>query len=354
MSDGLCPDAVTGPGTAPPIFVVGFPRSGTTLLQALLGAHPRIAAPPETYFLFRVYHLRDYFGDLRDDLRLRRVVHETLNPPVPLLADSGFDEDRLFERLKRSDRSYRAVFDLTMRDFAERHGKQRWSDKTPGQTASDAWELFPEAQVVHIVRDPRDVVASLRSTPWEQDAPASVARGYLRFTLDNVTAGTRRGPGQYMRIRYEDMCRDPDNILRLICAFLNEEYDPGMLAETGRRQPTIAPAAAPWQLRALDAVGPSYEGKWRERLKPVDRARVATIVKPLLAPYGYAPSAGLTQLVGLGLNLALTPVERARGLRVALGARKDVRSPALRYQAVRRFQEGQARLVGNTPESLVG
>jgi hypothetical protein len=127
-----------------------------------------------------------------------------------------------------------------------------------------------------------------------------------------------------------------------------------MLAETGRRQPTIAPAAAPWQLRALDAVGPSYEGKWRERLKPVDRARVATIVKPLLAPYGYAPSAGLTQLVGLGLNLALTPVERARGLRVALGARKDVRSPALRYQAVRRFQEGQARLVGNTPESLVG
>src|SRR5579884_827441 len=70
-----------------PIFVVGFQRSGTTLLQALLGAHPRIASPPETYFITRIYHLRDYWGDLRDAARLRRVVEETVHPPIPLLAD---------------------------------------------------------------------------------------------------------------------------------------------------------------------------------------------------------------------------------------------------------------------------
>ena len=67
-----------------PIFVVGFQRSGTTLLQSLLGAHPRIAAPPEMHFVFRVAALADYFGDLADDDNLARALHETINPHVPI------------------------------------------------------------------------------------------------------------------------------------------------------------------------------------------------------------------------------------------------------------------------------
>jgi hypothetical protein len=332
-----------------PIFVVGFQRSGTTLLQALLGAHPRIAAPPETYFFFRVYHLRDFWGDLHDDARLRRVVHETLNPVPPLLADSGFDEADLFERLKASDRTYRAVFNSMMADFAERHGKQRWSDKTPGQPATDAWELFPEAQIVHIVRDPRDVVASSAAMPWEQEDPAAIARRYLRFTLDNVGAGTARGPAQYMRVRYEDLCREPDATLRLVCSFLDEQYDPAMLLDPSRRQATIATAAAPWQRRALDAVAPAPRGAWQDRFGAADRARVSAIVAPMLAPYGYRSTRAAARLAGSALNAASAPARLLASGRATVTARRTLREPEQRYAAVRRFQEEGARRVWTAP-----
>src|SRR5881628_2752506 len=90
-----------------PIFVVGFGRSGTTLLQSLLGAHPRIAAPPEMHFARRIVQFQDYWGDLADDAVLRTVVAKTLD--LPALAKSGFDLDRVYERAQRGPRTYAGV-----------------------------------------------------------------------------------------------------------------------------------------------------------------------------------------------------------------------------------------------------
>src|SRR4051812_1404298 len=103
-----------------PIFVVGFQRSGTTLLQAMLGAHPAIAAPPETHFIFRIAGLADYYGDLADDTLLRRALHDAINPVMPVFEHCGFDEERLFMRAKRGKRSYRGLFDTILDDYAER------------------------------------------------------------------------------------------------------------------------------------------------------------------------------------------------------------------------------------------
>jgi Sulfotransferase family len=139
-----------------PIFVVGYQRSGTTLLQSLLGAHPCIAAPPELHFILRVAYFADYFGDLADDDNLRRALGEALNPPVDILTECGFDEDALFERARSGERTYAGLFAAMLEDYTERNGKQRWAEKTPSQRPDDIYNLFPDALVVHIVRDPRD------------------------------------------------------------------------------------------------------------------------------------------------------------------------------------------------------
>lgn len=157
---------------APPIFMVGFQRSGTTLLQSLLGSHSRIAGPPETHFLVRVSQNRRYLGDLSDDANLRRAVAVTLAAPGGALDECGFEEERVFERARQAERSYGGLLDAVMSDYAERHGKVRWSEKTPGQRPRKLLALRPDAQIVHVLRDPRDAVAS---SHLARTAPSSAA-----------------------------------------------------------------------------------------------------------------------------------------------------------------------------------
>src|SRR5947208_15634154 len=170
-----------------------------------------------------------------------------------------------------------------------------------------------------------------------------IARRYVEFTLRNVAAGTARGPAQYLRIRYEDLCRDAEATLRVVCSFLGEEYDPRMVLEPSRRKATVPAAAAPpWQRRALGTVASRDHGDRRERLGAVDRARVAAVVAPLCAPYGYRCPRELNRLAGNVLNMILTPAEQAVASRAAAKARRSVRTPEARYAAIRRFQEEQA------------
>ena len=149
-TDSVAPDA--------PIFVVGFPRSGTTLLQGLIGAHPRIAAPPEMHYFVRIVRHPRYWGELSDDGNVRRVIDAAVSSQK--FANCGFDVDRIFERVRHTDRSYGAILDAIMHDFAAHEGKERWCEKTPLQSATFIWAALPDAQVVHVVRDPRESLAS--------------------------------------------------------------------------------------------------------------------------------------------------------------------------------------------------
>jgi sulfotransferase family protein len=332
-----------------PIFVVGYQRSGTTLLQALLGSHPRIAAPPETYFMSRIADLADYYGDLADDEALRRALHDTLNPAVPLFATCGFDEDRLFERIRAGNRSYRALLEGVMADFAARRGKRRWCEKTPGQPAASVLALFPEAQIVHIVRDPRDVIASSLQTPWTRGNAAELARSWRRFTTENVQVGFRRGPEGFLQIRYEDLTRDPSAVLRVICAFLGEAFDPEMLTDLDRRGATIAPHAAPWQARALEPVVPSPQGSWRGRLSKQDRARIAALLHREITTLGYEPPGRGSIRAGRLLNS--TSIARpALALRRSTRLRGVARDPERRYREMQLYMQEQAARVGARPE----
>jgi hypothetical protein len=327
--------------TDAPIFVVGFQRSGTTLLQSLLGAHPRIAAPPETHFIARVAHLDDYFGDLEDDGNLRRALREALNPPVPLLAECGFDEDVLFERARTGPRTYAALLDTLMRDFADRNGKARWCEKTPTQPASWVFALFPDAQVVHIVRDPRDVVASSLEVPWTGIGTRRIAAAWRRFTLDNVRVGLEVGPSRFLQIRYEDLARDFETTLSLVCAFLGEGLTAEMLTNPERRLPTVAAAAAAWHGTVVEQRPPPVAGSYRSRLRADRRARVAATIGGAISALGYTAARRSTVLVGHTLNVLAWPAELPAALG-ALRVRATARTPAARHRELQRYMRQRA------------
>jgi LPS sulfotransferase NodH len=325
-----------------PIFVCGFQRSGTTLLQALLGAHPRIAAPPETYFIFRVVRLARTYGDLADDANLRRAIHDALNPPLDLFAECGFDEERVFARAAASEvRTMRTVFDAMMDDFTERRGKSRWSDKSPGQRADDVFNLYEDAQVIHIVRDPRDVIASSLATPWTTEDAASLALEWRDYTLRNARAGLQAGPERFVQIRYEDLTRDPRTTMQLLCTFLNESFDDAMVSDTDRRRDTVTTAARPWQLHALEPVRSAVEGSWRSRMSRRDAAIVNAILSEQIRTLGYEGVSQRTLRVG---RLLATPAKLKRTMRTRR-MRRLARDPDRVAEEIRRFLAGQRELM---------
>ena len=116
--------------------------------------------------------------------------------------------------------------------YADLHGKARWGDKRPlyFQEVDVLLRLFPDAQIVHIVRDPRATVASLATMPWwPYDSVGSMATW---AQADYCARRDRRRlpPDVFTMISYEALVADPEPELRRLCAFLDEDFDPAMLA----------------------------------------------------------------------------------------------------------------------------
>jgi hypothetical protein len=335
-----------------PIFVVGFQRSGTTLLQALIGSHPAIAAPPETHYFFRIARLADFFGDLRDDANLRRALHETLSPPLPLFADCGFEEDSLFERARVTGRSYRDLLDVVLSDFAARQGKRRWCEKTPGQPARWVFNLFPDAQVVHILRDPRDVLASVCAMPWREGSVREIAGNWRKFTRDNLRVGLDVGPAQFLTLRYEDLSGQPEEVMRIVCAYLREPFDPNLVADLSGRRATIASAAAPWQSRVLEPVVGQGSSSRRTASPWHQRARAAAAVHHEALALGYPQARRGAAPIGHLLNALGRPLELPALVRRAR-VRTEARTADGRYRQVQRYLRSVASTVGPPEETSV-
>jgi len=317
-----------------PIFVVGFQRSGTTLLQSLLGAHPRIAAPPEVHFFFRIHQLRDYWGDLADAGNAARVIHELVNAPYGLLDGCGFDEEVLLTHFLRTDHSYGALLRTLLDDFAARAGKPRWSEKTPNQRPRVIWSVLPDAQVVHIVRDPREVVASAMAA-WPHDQPAFVLGERLReFTAATLADGRTASPGSYLLIRYEDLAADADAVLQTVFDFLGEDFDVRMTRDRTSRGTAVPSSTPAWQSEAVETVrAPRTE--WERRLSAVQRALVTGAVRSTVDALGYPPvTPGRRIATALLAPLRLPYVVRQRSRDRAT---PPAQTPQERYDAVQQF-----------------
>ena len=322
------------------------PARSLAILGAMAGVSVRIAAPPEMHFIQRIARLADYWGELADDEVFRRVITETVQPPVPWLEQCGFDPSRIFERARGGPRTYAAVLEAVLSDFAERQGKVRWSEKTPRQPPGPLWRHFPSAQVVHIVRDPRPTIASTMAKLGAFTDPVVAARAWRRFTEDAILAGARRGPSQYLRIRYEDLSREPEPVLRQVFAFLGEDFDPDVVSDLSRRRTAVPTGTGSLLEPVMSPITAPDDSTWRNSLPRWQRARVAAVVRDDCLPLGYEPPQESTVRIGRLLNAVHAPVD---GLRTRRQQRQWLSmTPEMRYQQtireqVERVQRGADR-----------
>jgi hypothetical protein len=213
---------------APFPFIVGAPRSGTSLLRLMLDSHSQLAIPPETGFVPHCADLRGRGRKLRS-----RFVELITNFPVdtPAWAEFGVSTADLEANLGswnfRVADGLRAFYRL----YAARFDKPRFGDKTPRHALRmpTIAQLLPEAHFIHIIRDGRDVAQSWRQMWFAPGTDvASVAREW-RTWVEKTRSDAGR-VGAYLEVRYERLVTEPQAVLRDIAAFIDLPFEEAMLA----------------------------------------------------------------------------------------------------------------------------
>ena len=208
----------------PPMpIIVGVARSGTTLLRLMLDAHREISIPPETGFIPPIARLKSAGAALREEV-FRTITRATTWEDSTLSTEALWEALSMIEPFSAAD-AIRAFYRL----YATQHGKPRWGDKTPLYCLHlDTIQTFlPEARVLHIIRDGRDVALSVRGlwfTPGHD--MESIARDWC--VRIETARRLSRHCRYYLEVRYEDLVRNPHQMLLRICEFLALSYDPLM------------------------------------------------------------------------------------------------------------------------------
>jgi hypothetical protein len=206
----------------PPFFIVGCPRSGTTLLQLLVESHPNIAIPPESHIFKRFSDIFHCYGDLSKSANLRRFVHDLFRDYFIRNWELGVTANEFCSQLQ--ERSIRGVLSLLMAKYARKEGACRWGEKTPYHLfyAKQINDIFPQAKFIHLVRDGRDVAASSKRVPVGPPSVYGVAKEWKCYIATFNEFKNDLDPDRWIEVRYEDIVRNTNAELGRIFRFLGE------------------------------------------------------------------------------------------------------------------------------------
>lgn len=280
--------------TNPFVFIVGCPRSGTTLLRHLLGAHPQVAITPEAHWIAKWFEKR--LG-LSPDGRLTPAFLDQLlaNPKFGMFYLSRAELDALLGagELPSYSTFLSAVFDR----YGQKLGKPRVGNKTPDgvRKLETLHALWPQARFVHLIRDGRDVALSFfnwksvsRKKPgtfatWQEDRASTSALWWELNVRKGREAAARLGPELYYELRYEALVHQPETECLALCRFLGLPFDAVMLLfHEARPNPSgLAEPGHGWR-----PITPSARN-WRTEMAPADVERFEATAGALLDELGY-------------------------------------------------------------------
>jgi hypothetical protein len=312
-------------GLSRPIFVVGCPRSGTTLVQCILSASSHAFSLPETHFFSWVLP------------SLGVAPRAFLSVGQIRLARRGFEDEAQLhlaspfwsELESRADVRALDVF-LAVVEHYRPAPDLRVIEKTPRHVLhlQTIAECFPDAMFVNVVRDPIDVASSLLGVPFESSR--SILSYAQRWT-ESIRAACDYAALHADRLHtltYEGLVREPEAEVRQMCAFVDLAYEPGMLEEFGRQAARNVGRGEAWKRDVELGVIVDRKGVWRSRMTPGQAWLVARATQAYRRGYGYLdrPAATRSSVVWAMLREARVRFREARSSTSFVGAARHAGS----------------------------
>ncbi|MFA5785659.1 MAG: sulfotransferase [Actinomycetota bacterium] len=326
------------------IFVVGARRSGTNWLQRTLAAHPDIVAVPSETFLFSrgIAPLAERF--------------QHAAPGLPQTGTTYMDRQAFLDAV-------RSFCDSTFLGLLETLGGEghRLVERTPEHAChlDLIGDVYPDARILHIIRDGRDVVRSLLSMEWGPESVAEAAEEW-RTSVESAVASGKRLP-HYREVRYEEMLADPRPHISALFDWLGLDSTPAIIDRA------VVEAAVPYN---VDPASPKPgSGKWRGALSESDLTTVEQVAGRTLADLGYdlreAPTirrASQGTLAELRARAERVPVKlRSRGREILtrraiaqITSTQEVLKHFLTYVAEGRFDAISSVLAPTVSVRIVG
>jgi hypothetical protein len=293
-----------------PIFIGGCPRSGTTMLGAILGEASNCFTTPETIFkqiIMERFHaqgtttftLAEFYNVISCEIPFWRIRLNIDGFPQTITRDN-----------------IRSVIDLVLLQYAQTQSKSNvkiWIDHTPPNILNSLLldEFYPDAKFIHLVRDPRGVAASSMKLAWGPNSPRQFSNWWA-YHLAHGLAIEQHFQEKCLRVRYED-------ILQRICDFCGIAYHPDML----RFPQCLIPSYSAEQHRLVGSPPAQYRAlAWKDELHPLSTWRITSLVGELIDLLGYdrglseAPQTNflykLKWIGGIAGQKALSPIMRKR------------------------------------------
>ncbi len=283
-----------------PLFVIGSPRSGTTLLRLMINAHPHILVPPENGG-FIVYWYDKYKDWRKEDLLTNRV-NEYVDD---LLSTKKMDtwqlskDDVLKFIHEIQPENYAILSSCAYLAYAEKIQKELnlWGDKNNYliKHVDTLYALFPNAYFIYFVRDGRDVACSYkklqekkfsgRYAPNLPNEIAEIASHWLANNQAAMSSFDKMPSTQVLTCRYEDLVTNMEHEARRICAFVNEEYSDKMLRYNELNDEPDE--LLPWKEKVLQKPDTSTIGRYKEELTEEELQEFEQRTSPILKKLGY-------------------------------------------------------------------
>jgi Sulfotransferase family len=272
-----------------PVFVVGCPRSGTTLAYHILLSAGNFAIYRAESQVFNLLEPR--FGDLSIASRKRALL--TAWYTSPLFTKTGLNADEIEACVMSRCRNGGDFLRLVMEAMARQQGAERWADCTPEHLLylERIKETIPEALIVHVLRDGRDVSLSLekqgwiRPFRWHREHVLEVSALYWNWIVRRGRAVGHRLGQDYLELQYEKLVEDPRGSMVSLGDFIEQKLDYDNIQKTG-----IGTVQRPNTSFSLDLQSGAFQpvARWKHRLSADQQATLDALVGDTLEELGYA------------------------------------------------------------------